>query len=71
MINTAGKQPEHQIENFMFQRDSNNPAYKTNDGPINVSVSRVNSIVFDDTNVHVGDGPGDSSDLQIGKSFTA
>lgn len=55
----------------MFQRDSNNPAYKTNDGPINVSVSRVNSIVFDDTNVHVGDGPGDSSDLQIGKSFTA
>ena len=52
----------------MFQRDLNNLAFnKTGEGPINVSVSRVNSIVFDDTHVHVGDGPGDAFDLDIGK----
>ena len=48
-IDPTGKQPENNIENFMFNRDFTNPAFnKTGEGPINVSVSRVNSIIFDD-----------------------
>ena len=66
-----GKQPEHELENFMFQRDSKDPAFKTGDGPVNVSVSRMNSIVFDDNYNHVGDGPNEKADLKLGKQLTA
>ena len=53
------------VENFKFRRDGKDQAFKTGDGHINVSVSRTNSMSFQDTTVNEGYGP--EEELKVGK----
>lgn len=56
------------VENFKFKRDRTDSNFKTGQGPINVQVSRVNSIVFDHDYVDIPQAQ--EKELKIGKQVS-
>ena len=56
------------VENFAFKRDRTDSNFKTGQGPINVQVSRVNSITFDTD--YIDQPPTAEKELVIGRQIS-